>query len=105
MDRAVLIASELVSNVIIHASSGGELALDVGKGQVRLAVTDQSDRAPDAIHHARHDTHGRGLAIVAALASQWGIEVLDKGKVVWATLVDPPLGRREGRLDGRSPVG
>jgi len=91
VNRAVLLTSELVSNAIIHGTSSGELAVDRTEGRLRLAVTDRSQKVPTMMSHGPQDAHGRGLAIVDALADQWGVDLLDSGKIVWATLEDPQL--------------
>src|ERR1700722_34276 len=42
VDRAVLVASELVTNVIRHTSNGGTLEVIFGSDQLRLEVSDFS---------------------------------------------------------------
>lgn len=91
VDRAILLASELVSNAIVHGLSDGKLAVDLAEDQLRIAVTDRSPRVPTAMPYGPRHAHGRGLAIVDALADQWGVDLLDSGKIVWATLRVPQL--------------
>ena len=85
-DDAALVVSELVTNAVLHA--GGHLRLDVsGTGDVvRLAVTDGSSAVPQPREAGPLETSGRGLAIVAAIASRWGVDDSAAGKTVWAEL-------------------
>jgi anti-sigma regulatory factor (Ser/Thr protein kinase) len=84
-----LLASELVTNAVRHAS--GEVALSILREQnrVRVAVSDGSDALPVKVDpEAAHDG-GWGLRIVEQLASRWGLEQYDGGKEVWCEVVEP----------------
>ena len=91
-DAAVL-ASELVANAVRHANAlpNGEfkVAWNVTDADVTIAVTDGGARSGDGPRvraTAPNDTSGRGLAIVAALADDWGVEHADGTSTVWARL-------------------
>ena len=91
-DAALLLASELASNAIEHG--GGEVLLDahVRPDLVRIAVADASPSPPTprpvAPDGAPDETaeRGRGLLLVAALASRWGTEPMPHGKTVWCEI-------------------
>jgi anti-sigma regulatory factor (Ser/Thr protein kinase) len=86
-DAAALVVSELVTNAFMHG--GGQIALELCEepGAVRVAVSDGGSVLPRPNGHAPLDTHGRGLVIVGALASEWGSRRLDQGgKEVWVRL-------------------
>lgn len=99
-DDAVLIVSELVTNCIEHAAPntlpGQEpgrcrLALESPAARtVRVSVSDASPRRPRVRVSGVADEHGRGLAIVGALAADWGTEPTARGKTVWALLKAAP---------------
>jgi hypothetical protein len=81
---ACLVVSELVTNAMIHAGTDIDVTLAEHRRSVRVAVRDHS-RALPVEWHGRSDEHGRGLGIVAELASAWGVlPHSDGGKVVWA---------------------
>ncbi len=84
---SVIVVSELVTNAIVHAPSPGELRLSLLPDVLRIAVTDGGTGAPEPRHASSTREGGRGLYLVNALTSAWGMEPLpDGGKVVWAEL-------------------
>jgi hypothetical protein len=79
-----LVISELVTNAMIHAGTDIDVTVAEHRRSVRVAVRDHSHVLP-VERHGRSDEHGRGLGIVAELASAWGVlPHFDGGKVVWA---------------------
>ncbi len=90
-DDAALLASELVTNAVRHAHAlpSGHLAVtwQVDADGVTMQVTDGGGQGrPELRHVSFDDTSGRGLAIVAALADDWGIDEHPGGSTVWARL-------------------
>jgi anti-sigma regulatory factor (Ser/Thr protein kinase) len=93
LDNAVLVTDELFANAVRHGSSDIGDTVTVGiectDHDVRVTV---ADRSPDLPRHRTADLaeeSGRGLAIVAALADDWGIAPPDPGetgKRVWFSL-------------------
>ena len=89
IDDVVLVATELVGNAVVHTVTPDD-ALDVSweiePASVVVRVADTSGELPvtriaDTVH-----TGGRGLAIVAAIASDWGVQRWPAGKEVWARI-------------------
>lgn len=84
----VLVASELVGNAVVHtgAERADELAIawDVEPDAVVVRVADRSDTPPRLRRSDDRLTGGRGLAIVAALSTDWGVLQSPSGKQVWA---------------------
>lgn len=85
-DEVVLVISELVSNAVTAAY--GEVVLEVMRDErsLLLAVSDDGPGWPTPQDAAMSDVHGRGLAIVAGIAQEWGIEADGDRKQVWARL-------------------
>jgi anti-sigma regulatory factor (Ser/Thr protein kinase) len=88
VERAVLLANELVTNAVIHARTELRLRLELRGDRLHIAVRDGSPRllrlvtAPDVEAQG-----GRGLWLVEQLAVGWGVNPHpDGGKVVWCTL-------------------
>ncbi len=94
-DDAALVASELVTNAVVHAGTEVHLTcrLEEDTGALVVEVADHhparapQDGAPEA---PAHDTpeYGRGLRLVAALAESWGITYRPGTKTVWARLAN-----------------
>ena len=89
-DAATLIVSELVTNAIVHAATPAELRAQWSNGVLRIEVVDHAEGAPpDPRVAAPDDENGRGLLLVDALSTAWGVEATDEGKVVWAEVAGP----------------
>jgi anti-sigma regulatory factor (Ser/Thr protein kinase) len=92
VDDAALLASELVTNAILHVKTSVVMGVLTDADQVLVTVTDERhDRLPrlgrmpiaeDVVEMSR------GIAIVCAIASDFGWQLLhhSPGKVVWFTL-------------------
>lgn len=100
-DTAELLASELVSNVVQASADGAEqpthhcaeplvirVCLLTDGERILLEVWDEAPGLPRVCHTATDDERGRGLALVEALAEQWGWRPATgrPGKCTWATL-------------------
>jgi anti-sigma regulatory factor (Ser/Thr protein kinase) len=103
---AILVASELVSNAVMHAGCEPgeeiELVVEMRSNAVRLAITDRgcSDTAPTVRGPEYRGPGGLGLRIVEALADCWGVERRN-GTLVWAELtLDPPPEQNGTGLNG-----
>ena len=86
VDVAGLLASELVTNAVVHAGGTIRVHVSTGDGTVRIGVQDPSARHPLPRQAADGDRSGRGLALVTDLAERWGVDDLDAGKEVWFEL-------------------
>ncbi|MEV0116552.1 ATP-binding protein [Streptomyces sp. NPDC050844] len=86
------IVAELAANAVTHGRVAGrdfELRLACADGVVRIEVSDcrTESRPPlDPQLPTPEDESGRGLLLVAALASEWGVAEREVGKTVWARL-------------------
>jgi anti-sigma regulatory factor (Ser/Thr protein kinase) len=88
---ALVIASELVTNAVVHGSAPITLEVALLDHTLHLAVHDgDACAAVVAIGRAdRGDTSGRGLKLVASLARCWGVQANTDGKRVWAEIDVP----------------
>lgn len=84
-EAAELMTSELATNCVRHAHTDFELSIQA-QGQIRIEVCDTGDGRPRVLTPAPHDRSGRGLRIVEAMSSTWGISPSEHGKTVWFTL-------------------
>jgi anti-sigma regulatory factor (Ser/Thr protein kinase) len=86
LDTVALLVTELVTNAILHARTPMHLQIETRPGHVRLCVEDTSDRQPQLRRYDADAVTGRGLALVEALASSWGVDSTPSGKVVWCDI-------------------
>jgi anti-sigma regulatory factor (Ser/Thr protein kinase) len=95
VERAQLLASELVTNAVIHAATPLVLSLALDDGVLRVFVEDGDERAP--VMAAERGPHGGfGLHIVEELADAWGTSRRPGGgKVVWFELSVPRVDDRD----------
>lgn len=86
---AQLVATELVSNGVMHARTPLVFTVLLRGGRLYVAVHDR-DSTPARMQEptAELDEHGRGLLVVDALASSWGTLPTPEGKVVWAAVAN-----------------
>ncbi|HEY4427946.1 MAG TPA: ATP-binding protein [Solirubrobacteraceae bacterium] len=96
VEAAELMTSELASNCIRHAHTEFELSIGLREG-IRVEVRDMGDGRPVMRSPSPAEPSGRGLRIVEAMASTWGVSPSPSGKVVWFTLASPAPAAREER--------
>ncbi len=93
IDPAALAVTELLTNVHRHAEPDKQCTVEIALMLDRLTVSvrDQDPRLPRVQVCDPFATHGRGLALVAAVSQSWGMHARDDGdgKVVWFTLAVP----------------
>lgn len=97
VEDALLLVSELVTNAVRHGRPSIEITLRITPERLRIEVRDGGEALP-VVPRGQPSVDrptGRGLLIVAATASDWGIERSPgaRGKTVWA------------ELDAAAPVG
>lgn len=89
LETALLLTSELVTNAVLHGQ-GSDIGVTVRvDGGVRVEVHDNGPGIPSPKHYADDAGTGRGLLLVEAMSTAWGVEVIGHGKTVWFE-VDAP---------------
>ncbi|MEU3697316.1 ATP-binding protein [Streptomyces griseoviridis] len=84
---AELLASELVTNALVHTDHDAVLTAVVGPRALRVEVRDLVSLRPrPRAVDAADSTHGRGLMLVQSLADAWGVRAHAVGKSVWFEL-------------------
>ena len=81
---AQLLISELVTNAVRYGAPPIEVAVRCEPGQgVQVWVRDGGAGRPLVRKSGVHDDGGRGLPLVKALSTAWGVRQLPTGKQVW----------------------
>jgi serine/threonine-protein kinase RsbW len=90
-DTAVLLASELATNAVIHSRSGTggmfEVSVWRGPSSAGVAVSDGGSQASPSPGDAGSDREsGYGLLLVATLSGHWGYSGGPDGRTTWFLL-------------------
>jgi anti-sigma regulatory factor (Ser/Thr protein kinase) len=83
VDDAVLLVSELVTNSVLHGGPPVVVAVDCDEATLQVRVRDGSPALPTPRDAAQGDEGGRGLALVAQMSADWGVDTEDDAKHVW----------------------
>lgn len=90
LDDALLVTSELAANAVTHADSACRIRLSLTETTFRIDVIDTGAGTPEPQPSSNTAEHGRGLHLIGALTTAWGLEIIPgEGKVVWAELARP----------------
>ena len=101
-----LLASELVTNAILHTDASVAVSLTRAGSRATVEVADPSPSNLVVKTYGREASTGRGLRLVEAFADSWGVRRSDTYKAVWFRVVDggvsttpgmSPAGRSDGR--------
>jgi anti-sigma regulatory factor (Ser/Thr protein kinase) len=82
-EAAELLTNELVTNSILHAGTDIVVEASHEPEVVRIEVSDFEGSAVARRRGALDDERGRGLELVDALASSWGVVRSPGRKTVW----------------------
>ncbi|GHC53959.1 ATP-binding protein [Streptomyces cinnamoneus] len=87
-DTACLLATELVTNGVVHAKSPVTVYLSCRSRTLRVDVHDTGQEAPARRAAGVDDESGRGLTLIDSCATAWGVTpaAQGRGKAVWFTL-------------------
>jgi anti-sigma regulatory factor (Ser/Thr protein kinase) len=85
-DDIALVVTELVANAVRHAGTDIEVSVTHIPGGVRLEVRDGSTRPLRPRAALTSDEGGRGLLLVDALSTRYGVVGEPGGKRVWVEL-------------------
>ncbi|MFJ7042087.1 SpoIIE family protein phosphatase [Streptomyces sp. NPDC101112] len=93
VDSAVLLVSEMLTNVLVHTDADALLVVEMtgegGKRRMRIEVTDASDDLPHKRRPGELASSGRGLVLMDVLADAWGVDPRGDGKSIWFELHEP----------------
>ena len=96
-ETAVLLASELAENAVLHAGTEFDVGLELDADALTVSVTDrgsgplETHLAEPRRRYGRAASHGRGLELVGRLASAWGTRHDADGRhTIWFSLSTRP---------------
>ncbi|MEW2073910.1 SpoIIE family protein phosphatase [Streptomyces sp. NPDC013433] len=92
VDSAVLLLSEMLTNVLVHTDTDALLLAEVTDGpdgrRMRVEVTDSGDDLPHLRRPGELASSGRGLVLIELLSHAWGIAPRGTGKSIWFELYE-----------------
>jgi anti-sigma regulatory factor (Ser/Thr protein kinase) len=89
-DTATLLVTEMTTNAVLHAQPPITLTATQDVAHLTVSVADGDARLPQPRNGPASGEQGNGLALIEAMADEWGTYRDSVGKTVWARL----------RLDG-----
>jgi hypothetical protein len=89
---AEVIISELAANAVRHVREPFAVDLAVRPSELLVGVTDSSRQEPILRPRRTGADGGRGIQLIAALSTSWGVRLVhDGGKTVWARIGAPAV--------------
>ncbi|MFL0024618.1 SpoIIE family protein phosphatase [Streptomyces sp. NBUL23] len=92
VDSAVLMVSEMATNVLVHTDGDAlmvaEISGEQGERRLRVEVADASDELPHRRRPGEMASSGRGLVLMEMLADAWGVDPRGEGKSIWFELYE-----------------
>ncbi|MFD5713296.1 SpoIIE family protein phosphatase [Streptomyces pharetrae] len=92
VDSAVLLLSEMLTNVLVHTDTDALLVAEVtgedDNRRMRVEVTDAGDDLPHKRRPGELASSGRGLMLIELLAHAWGVDPRGEGKSIWFELYE-----------------
>lgn len=93
LDEALLLITELVTNSVRYGSPPIVLGFECAGPGLRVRVRDGEPGLPRQRRAVDLDEDGRGLALLEALSTAWGVHPVEdehgRGKAVWFELRPP----------------
>ncbi|MFI1014634.1 SpoIIE family protein phosphatase [Streptomyces sp. NPDC020965] len=115
IDSAVLMVSEMVTNVLVHTDGNALLVAEMTHGgpenegeagagagavrRLRVEVADASDELPHKRRPGEMASSGRGLLLMEMLADAWGVDPQGEGKLIWFELAESSPEPGDGKPD------
>jgi anti-sigma regulatory factor (Ser/Thr protein kinase) len=83
LDVARLLATELVTNAMLHGAPPIRVSVQRSNAVVRIGVFDASPQQPSPRPFDAEAPTGHGILLVERLARRWGVDAGNEGKTVW----------------------
>src|ERR1700759_4733354 len=82
VDDAQLVATELVTNALLHGTPPVQLTVEMTGSVLRIEVADGSSTTPLRGRGGDSAMTGRGMLLIESLAARWGVDRTETGKLV-----------------------
>lgn len=85
-DVLALLVSEVATNAVVHGAGEVQVRVLLVADRLRVEVSDEAEGVPTPRRSDLEAEGGRGLALVEALSTSWGVAASATGKTVWFEL-------------------
>ncbi|WP_234350361.1 ATP-binding protein, partial [Streptomyces sp. WM4235] len=92
--------SEIFANAVRHTSGPSTVTVRGTGSRLGIEVTDTSPGLPAPRGCTPHAESGRGLVLIAAMATEWGSTPTPTGKAVWFEMAPTTATAAEDKGDG-----
>ncbi|MCX4721857.1 ATP-binding protein [Streptomyces virginiae] len=103
LEELALLCSEIIGNAVRHTTGPATVTVRWTGSRLRVEVTDTASGLPAPRGCASNAESGRGLMLIAALATAWGSTPTPTGKAVWFEMTPTPAADENG--DGLDQAG
>lgn len=83
LEELALLCSEIIANAVRHTTGPSTLTVLWTGSRLRVEVTDTAPGLPAPRGCTLNAEGGRGLMLIAAIATDWGTTPTPTGKAVW----------------------
>ncbi len=90
LEELALLCSEIIANAVRHTTGPSTVTVLWTGTRLRVEVTDTAPELPFPRGCTDHAESGRGLMLIAAIATDWGTAPTPTGKAVWFEMTPPP---------------
>ncbi|RPK44122.1 MULTISPECIES: ATP-binding protein [Streptomyces] len=104
LEELALLCSEIIANAVRHTTGPSTLTVRWTGSRLRVEVTDTTPGLPAPRNCSLNAESGRGLMLIAAIATDWGTTPTPTGKAVWFEMTPTATDEENGQHQGHQTV-
>ncbi|WP_327389075.1 ATP-binding protein [Streptomyces sp. NBC_01207] len=97
LEELALLCSEIIANAVRHTTGPSTVTVLWTGSRLRVEVTDTAPGLPAPRGCTLNAESGRGLMLIAAIATDWGTTPTPTGKAVWFEITPSATEDRNGQ--------
>ncbi|WP_250569262.1 ATP-binding protein [Streptomyces sp. CJ_13] len=104
LEELALLCSEIIANAVCHTTGASTLTVLWTGSRLRVEVTDTTPGLPTPRNCTLNAESGRGLMLIAAIATDWGTTPTPTGKAVWFEMTPTATEEENAQHQGHQAV-